>query len=388
MRVLFDHQAFELQTIGGVSRSYAEIISHLRSLGCDCPISIKESDNIYLKEKKLESPIYPLHYHHNLLFGKKQLFNGQRYLTRKLLKLLGYSNDCWNFNRDLSIKRIKNQQFDIFEPTFFDSYFLPYLKEKPFVLTVHDMIPEVFPEYFPRDDFQIVQKRELCHLAAHIHVPSQKTKEDLINILNIKPENVSVIYHGAPFFTENENYTKNLFDFPYLLYVGDRYGYKNFAPWLRSAQRVINDYPDIHIVCTGKSFNSIELRLIDDLHLNNNVHHFFANQESLSSLYHNAIAFVYPSEYEGFGLPILEAFTYECPVMLNASSCFPEVGGDAVIYFNQKRESSDFYDKFQTLLLMSSKERSDLIERGKARLLSFSWEKAAKQLLSIYSRLA
>jgi glycosyltransferase involved in cell wall biosynthesis len=178
-----------------------------------------------------------------------------------------------------------------------------------------------------------------------------------------------------------------LFDFSYLLYVGDRFGYKNFQPWLRIAASIVRDYPEIHIVCTGRPFNDVELRLIFDLHIEKNVHHFFASEESFGSLYNNAIAFVYPSEYEGFGIPILEAFAYGCPVMLNDASCFPEVGGDAVIYFKMRQGYSDFYDQFEYLYSMNAQDRSALIEKGRQRLQCFSWEKSARALLGVYHNL-
>lgn len=385
MRVLFDHQAFEMQRIGGVSRSYAEIISQLRLLGCNCQISIRESDNVYLKEHRLVSSLLPLHYHHNSFFGTKKVFRGQRFLTRKLLSLLGHKNDYLNINQELSVKEIKHQSFDIFEPTFFNAYFLPYLKGKPFVLTVHDMIPELYPQYFAKDDFQIIQKRILCPLATHIHVPSNRTKEDLITVLNINPDKVTVIPHGGPDLNNVKEEYVALFDFPYILYVGDRFGYKNFIPWLIEAGKVIRDNKELHIICTGKPFNDNELKYIRELHLENNVTFLFADNETFGSLYHNAIAFVYPSDYEGFGLPILEAFAYGCPVLLNDASCFPEVGGNAALYFNIKNGQSDFYDKFQYIYSMSTEDRNACINKGYERLKDFSWRKSAQQLLDIYN---
>lgn len=96
---------------------------------------------------------------------------------------------------------IKKQQFDIFEPTFFDPYFLPYLNGKPFVLTVHDMIPELLDVDKPQAEL----KQLLCPLATHIHVPSQNTKDDLIRIMGIPSEKITVIPHGAPEIPPKEN---------------------------------------------------------------------------------------------------------------------------------------------------------------------------------------
>lgn len=387
MKVFFDYQAFEMQRIGGVSRSYAELIPHLRDEKCDCVVGVKESDNVYLRENYLVSGVKPLYFRHDLLFEGKKLFKGQRTLTRKLSGWCGYENDCRQVNKDYCIKSLKKQRFDVFEPTYFDSYFLPYLKDKPFVMTVHDMIPELFPEYFARDDFQILKKRELCPLADHIHVPSERTKKDLIDILDVNPEKVTVIPHGGPAAVSDEQLQRKLFDFPYLLYVGDRRLYKNFAPLLKEYAKVVHDYKDVHLICTGRVFDEKEEKMMSDLHLENHVVHFFANQESFGSLYHNAIAFVYSSAYEGFGLPILEAFAYVCPVMLNNASCFPEVGGDAALYFEMDEKGSDFYEKFQYLYMLGSEDRLRMIEKGKERLQNFSWDESARKLMAVYNSL-
>lgn len=387
MRVFFDYQAFEMQRIGGVSRSYVELISHLRDEDCNCVVGVKESDNVYLHEKGIVSGVKPLCFRHNLLFEGKKLFKGQRRLTRKLLGWYGYENDCWQVNEDYCIKLLKKQRFDIFEPTFFDSYFLSYLKNKPFVLTVHDMIPELFPQYYARDDFQIMKKRELCSLADHIHVPSKRTEKDLIDVLNVKPEKVTVIPHGGPEAFSNDQLQRKLFDFPYLLYVGDRHLYKNFVPLLKEFAKVVRDDKDVHLICTGGAFSIEERKMIADLNLEAHVVHFFANHESFGSLYHNAIAFVYPSAYEGFGMPILEAFACGCPVMLNNASCFPEVGGDAALYFEMDEKRSDFYEKFQYLYTLGSEDRLRMIEKGKERLQCFSWDGSARKLMAVYNSL-
>ena len=385
MRVLFDYQAFEFQRIGGVSRSYAELISHFAKLaGWECRLGLKESDNVYLKECGLSDHIKPLHYTHDCLFKGKKQFKGQRTITRKVLGLLGHGNDAYDINQEYCISLLKRQHFDIFEPTFFNAYFLPFLKGRPFVLTVHDMIPELYPQFFAKDDYQIRMKRLLCPLADHIHVPSNKTKEDLIHIVGIPPEKITVINHGAPMLIDNESQQGRLYDFPYLLYVGDRFGYKNFQPWLREVSRIVQDNHDIHVVCTGKPFNDEERQLILGLHLEKNIDYCFASQDTFGNLYRNAMAFVFPSEYEGFGLPILEAFTYGCPVMLNDASCFPEVGGDAAMYFSLKGGSSDFYEKFQYLYSMSSDDRTCLIEKGRKRAQQFSWDAAAQSLERVY----
>jgi len=386
MRIFFDYQAFELQSIGGVSRSYAELISCLSQFECYCRLGIKESDNIYLRECGIPVKVKPLHYTYSRLFEGKKLFIGQRFLTRKVLEILGHQNGGLNINQEYCIKQLKRKSFDVFEPTFFGSYFLPYLKGKPFVMTIHDMIPELFPQFFRRDDFQIIQKKLLCPLAAQIHVPSRKTKEDLVNILNIPSEKITVIPHGRPKFIP-ENYSESpIFDFPYLLYVGDRFGYKNYSRFIKECSYIIQKFPELRVVCTGKAFSECEKAELAELGIATNVIHRFVNDETLKNLYHYAAAFVYPSAYEGFGLPILEAFTCECPVMLNNASCFPEVAEDAAIYFDINKDG-DLYEKFAVLYSSGNSSRKEMIQKGRVQAEKYSWEKSAELLKEVYDTL-
>lgn len=114
MRILFDYQAFEMQRFGGVSRSYAELISYLQEEGCQCKIGLKESDNAYIKLPELK----PLLFTHDKYFNGKKWFKGQRTLTRKIMQVAGHKNDGLDINKEYCIKLLKQQRFDIFEPTF------------------------------------------------------------------------------------------------------------------------------------------------------------------------------------------------------------------------------------------------------------------------------
>lgn len=379
MRILFDYQAFEIQSFGGVSNSYAELIRHLRSLGVDARLAIKESDNAHLIRKNIAPRINSFGEANRRWFGGKKWFRGQRRLIRGGMSLAGYYNDFLSINQDYCVKQLKKLQFDVFEPTFFDSYFLPYLKGKPFVLTVHDMIPELLGV----DEPQAFQKKLLCPLAAHIHVPSQNTKNDLIRILDINPKKITVIPHGAP-EKQDIKYTSP-YPFPYLLYVGARWSYKNFVPFLEECAIVVARHPEIHVVCTGMPFTKEEERIVADYGLTQRVETTYANETELQALYQNAEAFVYPSAYEGFGLPVLEAFVNGCPVVLNNASCFPEIGGDAAIYFdiNHRGELAENLES----LLTNGSLRSEMQNKGHKQASHYSWTEAAKGLLGIYEQL-
>lgn len=371
--ILFDYQAFEMQPFGGVSRSYAELIAHLRKTGADCRIGLKESDNVYIQDEG----VHPLHYTHDRFLAGKKYFRGQRRLIRMAMRALGRRNECLDINRDYCIKLLKRQHFDIFEPTFFDSYFLPYLKGKPFVLTVHDMIPELLGMDAP----QAQQKKLLCPLAAHIHVPSENTKKDLVNILNIKPEMVTVTPHGAP--VPPATHHPSPYPFPYLLFVGTREGYKNFIPFVDECAIIIARHPELHVVCTGSPFAEAEKRMLAGMGLLQHFIHKYASELEMQTLYQNAVAFVYPSAYEGFGLPILEAFVCGCPVLLNNASCFPEVGGDAALYFDINQHG-DLAEHIINILQSSSEDRTAIIVKGREQAKSFCWETTAQKLKQVY----
>lgn len=377
MTILFDYQAFEMQPFGGVSNSYAEIISHLKSMGVDARLAIKESDNEHLKQTGIAPSVKPIGTTNKRWFGGKKLFRGQRRLLRMGMSMTGYKNDFLSINQDYCIKQLKKRRFDIFEPTYFDSYFLPYLKGKPFVLTVHDMIPEILGV----DEPQAQQKKLLCPLAAHIHVPSQNTKNDLVKILGIEPDKVTVIPHGSPNLPTIQY--PSPYPFPYLLYVGARWSYKNFAPFVEECGIIISKYPDLHVVCTGSSFSKEEEKLIADNGLSQHFVQTYADEAGMQALFQNATAFIYPSAYEGFGMPILEAFVCGCPVFLNNASCFPEVGGDAAIYFDINRRG-DLAEHLEAFLQGPEQDRTNMIACGRERAKLFSWEESARKLLHVY----
>ena len=108
------------------------------------------------------------------------------------------------------------------------------------------------------------------------------------------------------------------------------------------------------------------------------------NDNVLYSLYHNALCFVYPSEYEGFGIPILEAFQADCPVLLNNASCFPEIAGDAAFYFDMNSNDSNLAEQLERLLSMSSEEKTHLLSKQRKRLSKYSWEDSAKKMDDVY----
>ena len=378
MKVLYDLQAFDMQTHGGVSRCFAELYSH-RPAFVDAHISVKDTDNVYLqelgfppkgtlyknflcdKDTKLKHFLFKLKY--NIKYGKFSRLD-----KRPLINL---------FETESVLKK---GDFDIFHPTFFDDYFLPFLGKKPFVITVHDMIPEIFSI----DKHQVEQKLAIIPKATHIVAVSERTKQDLVRIMHVPEEKVSVIYHGS----DEEPYTPSTtapIAEEYILFVGTRYEYKNFKAFCKSCVGILKRHPQLKIVCTGVPFSPEEFQFFESLGIKDRmVHKFVQTSQELLDLYHYAFTFVYPSKYEGFGIPILEAYKADCPVMLNRASCFPEIAGDAAVFFDLNSEKSDFEEQFETLYRLTGDERGELIQRQRERMKLYSWSKSAAQLADVY----
>ena len=139
-------------------------------------------------------------------------------------------------------------------------------------------------------------------------------------------------------------------------------------------------------VCTGKPFTQNEIEYLTQLKIQDKfINHFAKNDDELFNLYNNAICFVYPSECEGFGIPILEAYQAKCPVLLNNASCFPEIANEAAIYFNLNQNGdSNFAEVFEKYYLSSINDKQQLIDKQNKRLELYSWKQSARDLFYVY----
>ncbi|MBF0956942.1 MAG: glycosyltransferase, partial [Alloprevotella tannerae] len=169
-----------------------------------------------------------------------------------------------------------------------------------------------------------------------------------------------------------------------LLYVGKRTSYKNFAAMLPALQHFFREHPDWRMVCTLVPFTKKELAAFSALGLAQ--HFVFARPDDaeLLALYRDAQAFIFPSLYEGFGIPILEAYQMDCPVLLNRKSCFPEVVGEAALYFNLDETQDNLLDCLQTLAAMSTTAKEELLCKQRERLKIYAWQKAGNALHDVY----
>ena len=392
MRVLFDHQAFSMQSHGGVSRCFAELYRYLPE-SVEAYISVKETDNVYLRDMAVGVPVGYNYEHFIFPFNfplKSRLFG----IYNHIVKGMPYQSDNYSYfheheyNRLYSIATLKRGRYDIFHPTFFDDYFLPYLGNKPFVLTIHDMIPWIYSNIDNKNwKWQVEKMKILAPKAAAIVAVSENTQKDIVRLLDVKEDRVHVIYHGCSFL--HIDHSNPFFSKPYILYVGDRKYYKNFDLFVENLVPVLKRHQELMVVCTGKSFCDEELRLMEKYSIKDRfIQQWVANDEDFYSLYHHAVCFVYTSEYEGFGIPILEAFQSDCPVMLNKASCFPEIAGDAAIYFEMNKMESNFAEQFEKMYSMTIQQRSLLLKKQRKCLEKYSWKKSAMQLARVYNSIS
>jgi glycosyltransferase involved in cell wall biosynthesis len=215
---------------------------------------------------------------------------------------------------------------------------------------------------------------------------SEFSKQEIVRFFPVDPDKISVIPLGTNFQTSSLNQVKTSIEFPYLLYVGKRGLYKNFDKFFSAIRPVLNRHPDLHIVCAGGgTFTASEQASFQAAQLADRVHFRPITDDSLFSLYQNAQAFVFPSLNEGFGIPVLEAFSAGCPAILSDRSSLPEVAGEAAVYFDPEEDES--MANAVERVLTDSALRKDLRQKGTERLTHFSCDQTAQQTLEVYQSL-
>lgn len=360
MRILYDHQIFTSQKYGGVSRYFYELINFFNhEENIDVKTSIIFSNNYYISNKK---DVYHIGFFPNNAFKGKQ---------RVMSKI----------NEINSIINLKKQNFDVFHPTNYNPYFIDYIEDKPFVVTIYDMIHEKLSSMFSVDNTTTEQKKLLCSKASKIIAISKNTKKDLIELFNIEESKIEVIHLANSLILDDQMDM----DIPekYILFVGSRDGYKNFYTFINSISLLLNEDLGLLIVCAGGGeFNSQELLLFKKLNIETRVLQFNLTDKVLAQFYAKALLFVFPSLYEGFGIPILESFSCSCPLVCSNTSSFPEIAGNAAEYFDPYCEESIYMAVKK--VLYSTEDKEKLIKNGTERLKLFSWQKTAEQTKMVY----
>jgi glycosyltransferase involved in cell wall biosynthesis len=371
VRVLFDSQIFSAQRFGGISRYFASLASAMTALpGVTARVTAPFHFNEYLA-----------HLPPDVLKGSKAAWAERLPSLAQLLNLLPERWQIGTFRPDVV----------------HHTYYYPRLGRRAHtrsVLTVYDMIHEKHPEDFRSSATLVRLKAAAIRRADHVICISQQTRRDLLETYPILPERVSVTYLDCDdmdhLLSNDEPATvrRRLLgqDAPYVLYVGARNKYKNFAnlfaayadsPWLRQ---------HFMLLCFGGGpFNEDELQAIRAANLQDRVRQVGGSDAVLAECYRHAAVFVYPSHYEGFGIPPLEAMALGCPVACSNTSSIPEVVGDAAVMFDPADVGA--IRKSLETILGSSELRSGLITLGERRRQQFSWRRCAQETIDIYRTL-
>ncbi len=272
------------------------------------------------------------------------------------------------------------------------------------VVTIHDLIFERYPsQYNPID--VLIHRRKIKFACKHsyaIIAISEQTKKDLIDFYHIDPNKIIVCYQSCSntFFEEassnqiEEVRKKYRLPKSFFLYVGSIIERKNLLT-ICKALNLINKETRIPLVVVGKGKSYLQkvkkyitangldhdvLFLAENNEINSQPD--FLVERDLANIYRCATGLIYPSVFEGFGIPLLEAMSTGTPVITSNVSCMPEVGDDAVLYINPYDEK----DMAMTMekLINDSTLRSELSEKGKKRAMHFTWEKCATAVMEVY----
>ena len=276
----------------------------------------------------------------------------------------------------------------------FNAYYTNVFTQAAQVFTVYDMTPELLPQYFDREhpgNRRFMAEKQRClEQAALVFSISERTARDAVAYYpQLDPAKIIVTPLGVDtFFLERNAHQTTQQHKPFFLFVGHRMLQKNFARLLTAYKQsgLAKDY-DLRVISPG-DFTPQESQEIHDLQLEESTYIFPAASDTvLRESYSQATALVYPSEYEGFGLPILEAMASGTLVATSNVSSMPEVGGDVALYFDP-RDPDSITECLRQIAHLSTEKRATRIEQGIARARTFTWARCQCQTLQALKRLA
>jgi len=364
MKIFYDGYIFTEQKYGGVNRIFIEIPDRVASIDSSVLLYLFRFPNS---------------------FKKNWILKRQYFMIPKIGGILRRMDT-------LSLPKIvKRFNPDIYHTTY---YRIPQNLRAKKVVTVYDTIHEKFPAYFGNAERFLKRKKDSIENADKVITISESTKNDVLQYYRVAAHKVCVTYPAASsFFKEaSEAEKKNLkqkymLSKPFVLYVGQRNGYKNFITLLR-AYSVWKRNKEFDLICIDgdKRWNRDESEIVDNSGLNSSVRLFVnVSDQDLRVFYSLAMVFVYPSLYEGFGIPILESMACGTSVIVANVASMPEVVGDTGLYFDphSKEELLGALDK----IAGDSTLRKELISKGLNRIKFFSWEKTALETYNVYKEL-
>lgn len=334
-----------------------------------------------------------------------------------------------NSNKKIEIPEVSKDddlsKYDVVHFTVFRPFFisLPFTKPKntKFVLTIHDLIPLIYPSHYPagiKGSIRfLINKFLVKKYVDRIITITETSKKDICRFLNVSPEIVDVVYIAPKKVVKKleggkwEKEIKSKYNLPDKFVLFDHgVNYNKNVPTLIKACRLAN----IKLVIVGK--HALELEelvgsygkisgpqdlfrsifniphpqhshfksVLDEINQNGVVRTGYLDDEDLNKLFNLAYIYVQPSFYEGFGMPPLEAMAVGCPVICSKTQALVEVCGDACLYFDPNNVN-DLVDQIKTFS-NDKKRREEYIKRGFEQVKKYNWDKASKETLDVYAK--
>ena len=361
LRVMFDAQIFERQRYGGISRMFVELARELPDAGITPRFFAPIHGNAYLGELPAAA----------FIGGQRQVSGRLQMAAARRLPIL------------LAPLAARLDGAGIVHETYYGPR-NSAPRGVPMVTTLYDMIHELDPSF--AGDPVIGWKAAAIARADWITCISHNTRADLIRLFPAAEARSSVVPLASDL--PDAGAAPSPHPRPYLLYVGERSrDYKNFAGLFEAYRSSLTLNREFDLLCIGFGpFDAGERAMINDAGLAGKVHQLFASDQALAALYAHAACFVYPSTYEGFGIPPLEAMGARCPVVALRLASMPEVCGEAACY----AESPDGEALGEAIraVVFDPAYADRLRLAGRERAQQFSWRRTAKLTAQIYRQLA
>lgn len=363
MRIVFDHQIFCLQKYGGFSRYFVSLARELRKRTDDSADIVAPGHVCeYLRREDLANPV-----------SFRQLWPQRGLRYRPAL----YGPLFW-------LEAVRRTPSIVHETHYLlGGVHVP--SKVPIVATCHDMIIEQCVASSSTAGHEVEQKRRALERSRAIICISGHTRNELLRYYPQYSPKVTVVHHGTSFPLQPAQETRLVPD-PYILFVGMRRGYKNFGNLLLAyggSRHICNNFK---LVCFGGGpFTAAEMQACDDHGVKRErLFHCSGGDEDLARAYRDAALFVFPSKYEGFGMPLTEAMAQRCPVACSQASCFPEICGDAAVFFDP--DCPTHIAEVMESVLFDSDFAARMRRRGEERARHFTWERCASQTYEVYRR--
>lgn len=369
--IIIDGVIFETQRYGGVSRIYHEILPRICHLDKSIHFDILTTGRL---EQSL--PQHGCIQHYSLNYWEMLLRPGRFFQMAR-----------WHGRSRALSTWLQSNRLDLWHSTY---YTLPDCWQGPVVITVYDLIYERYPQQYNTNYGNALRSRmrKAIMRADIVICISETTKKDVEEIYNIESSKIVVapLAVSSEFETLAKKVSIKIWQRPYLLYIGGRTGYKNFETVLTAYSRwPQRQQIDLYVV--GPPWTSEEKQKIQALKVTDKVHlETGVTDQKLIDIYIQAVAFVHPSLYEGFGLPLLEALSCGCPVVASNIPTSIEIVGKKAAYYFDPQDVNQLIDALD--MAVKNGRSAAFLSQAHEVVANYSWQKTAKQTLEVYYALA